>query len=271
MENLNEIIIRYYKACFELSNLIDEIAKGDWSKAELLINNNDRAKQVYDEMEEAKSDFEQSTSAGKLYQVSDDFVSLCNSMLQKLDNRSNNKASVTGFLEHIQDEWEGKTENGDVEDWGIVDALKVFFSLPNYDPDAWLKRRFLIRGVRISSSSKNIPKKIEIGFSEACACFIYGQNLASSALARSVMEAALKDRFIVFKNMGLGDIIHNGWYKIDQLKKHSELNAKAKKIWEAGNEALHDYGDNKVRQIINELYARIVLDNLQEILEYFYG
>jgi len=270
MENLNEIIIRYYKAYFELSKLINEIAKGDWSKAELLINNNDRAKQVLDKMDEALSDFEQSTSAGKLYQVSDEFVSICDVMLQKLDNSSNN-ASVTGFLEHIQDEWEGKTEDGHVEDWGIVDALKVFFSLPNYDPDAWLKRRFLIQGVRISSSLKNIPKKIEMGFSEACACFIYGQNLASSALARSVMEAALKDRFIVFKNMSLGNIIHNGWFKIDQLKKQSELNAKAKKIWEAGNEALHDYRDNKVRQLINELNARSVLDNLQKILEYFYG
>jgi len=269
MENLNEIIIRYYKAYFELSNLIDEIAKGDWSKAELLINNNDRAKQVLYEMDEALSDFEQSTSAGKLYQVSGDFVSLCNSMLQKLDNRSN-KASVTGFLEFIQDEWERDIEEGNVEDWGILDALKVFFSLPNYDPDAWLKRRFLIRGVRISSSSKNIPKKIEIGFSEACTCFIYGQNLATSALARSVMEAALKEKFIVFKNMRLGDIIYHGWYKLDQLRKQTKLNEKAKKILEAGNEALHEYGDNKVRQLINELNARTILENLQKILEYLY-
>ena len=35
--------------------------------------------------------------------------------------------------------------------------------------------------------------------------------------------------------------------------------------------ALHDYRDNKVRQLINELNARSVLDNLQKILEYFYG
>jgi len=212
MENVNEIIIRYYKSYFELSNLIDKKAKGDWSKADLLINNNDRAKQVLDEMDEALSDFEQSTSAGKLYQVSDDFISLCDKMLQKLDNRSS-KASVAGFLEHIRDEWEDKTEAGDVEDWGIVDALKVFFNLPNYDPDAWLKRRFLIRGVRISSSSKNIPKKIEIGFNEACSCFIYGQNLATSALARSVMETALKEKFIVFKDMGLRNIIYTKTFK----------------------------------------------------------
>ncbi len=269
MKNVNDIIIQYYKAYFELSNLINEKAQGDWSKAELLVNNNDRAKQVLDDMDQALSDFEQSTSAGKLYQVSDDFVSLFDRMLQKLDNRSN-KASVTGFLEHIRDEWGWKTEGGDVEDWGILDALDVFFSLPNYNPDAWLKRRFLIRGVRISSSSKNIPKKIEIGFSEACACFIYGQNLASSALARSVMEAALKDKFIFFRNMGLGEIIDKGWYKIDQLRKHPKLNEKAKKILEAGNEALHEHGDSKVRQLINELNARSILDNLQKILEYLY-
>jgi hypothetical protein len=269
MENLDEIIIRYHKAYFDLSNLIAEKAKGDWSKAELLISNDDRAKQVFDEIEEAKSDFEQATSAGKLYHVSNDFDSLCEIMLQKIDSRSNN-ASVTGFLEHIRDEWEGKTEDGDVEDWGIVGALRVFFSLPNYDPDGWLKRRFLIRGVRVSSSSKNIPQKIEIGFSEACTCFIYGQNLASSALARAVMEAALKDKFIIFKNMGLGDIIHKGWHKIEELKNHQQLNEKAERILKAGNEALHEHGDNKVRQLINELSTRTMLEDLQKILEYLY-
>ena len=269
MENVNEIIIRYYKAYFELSNIVDERAKGDWSKAESLRNNDDRIEQVLNEMDEALSDLEQTTSAGKLYQISDDFISLCDIMLKQLGKKSN-KASVTGFFEHIRDEWEWKTEEGDVEDWGIVDALKVLFSLPNYDPDAWLKRRFLIRGVRILSDSKNIPKKIEIGLREACACFIYGQHLASSALARSVLEAALKDKFFVFQNMKLGDIIHNGWFKVDQLKKCPELNKKAEKIWEAGNEALHEYGDSKVRQLINELYARTILDNLQQILEYLF-
>jgi len=270
MERVDDIIIRYYKAWLEFSRLIDEKAKGDWSKADLVINNNGRAKQVLDEMYEALSDFEQSTSAGKLYQVSDDFISLCDEMLQKLDNGSS-KASVTGFLEHIRDEWENKTEVGDVEDWGIVDALRVFFSLPNYNPDAWLRRRFLIRGVRISSSSKNIPKKIEIAFREACACFIYGQNLATSALARAVIEAVLKEKFKVFRNMTLGKIIKKGWYKIDQLKRHPELNEKAKKIWKVGNEALHQNEDNKVRQLINELNAQTVLINLKELLEYLYG
>jgi hypothetical protein len=269
MENVTNILIRYYKACFEFSHIINKIAKGDWSKAELLIRNDDQAKQVFDEIEEAKSDFEQATSAGKLYQVSNDFDSLCEIMLQKVDSRSN-EASVTGFLEHIRDEWEGKTEDGDVEDWGIVGALNVFFTLPNYDPDAWLKRRFLIRGVRISSSSINIPKKIEIGFSEACTCFIYGQNLATSALARSVMEAALKDKFIFFKNMELNDIIHSGWYKIDELKKQQELNERAERIRKAGNEALHEHGDKKVRQLINELSTRTILEDLQKILEYLY-
>lgn len=269
MEDVTSIIKRYYKACFELSNQIDEKAKGDWSKAELLLLNDGRAKQVFDEMEEAKSDFEQATSAGKLYQVSDDFDSLCEIMLQKIDGRSS-MASVTGFLVHIRDEWEGKTEDGDVEDWGIVGALNVFFSLPNYDPDAWLKRRFLIRGVKISSRLKNIPKKIEIGFSEACTCFIYGHNLATSALARSVMEAALKDKFILFKNMELNNIIQKGWYKVEELKKHHELNAKAERIRKAGNDALHENGDTKVRQLINELSTRTVLEDLQKILEYLY-
>ena len=40
MERVDDIIIRYYKAWLEFSRLIDEKAKGDWSKADLLINNN---------------------------------------------------------------------------------------------------------------------------------------------------------------------------------------------------------------------------------------
>jgi len=53
MKNVDEIIIRYYKASFDLSNLIAEKAKGDWSKAELLISNDNRAKQIFDEIEDA--------------------------------------------------------------------------------------------------------------------------------------------------------------------------------------------------------------------------
>ena len=264
MENVDEIILHYYKAHFKLLDLL----KGDWSKAELLINNNDQAKQAFDEMMKAFSDLEQSTSAGKLYQVSNDFDFLFNKMSEMFNTKSN-EASVTGFLDHIRDEWGWKTEAGDVEDWGIIDALDIFFSLPNYDPDAWLKRRFLIRGVRVSSSIK-IPKKIEIGFSEACASFIYGQNLASSALGRSVLEAALKDKFILFKNRTLAEIIGVDWHKVDQLKKHPNLNEKAEKIRSAGNEALHEHGDNKVRQLINEANAIAILNNLKEILEYLY-
>jgi hypothetical protein len=270
MKNVNEIIIRYYTAYSKLSDLIDSKTKGDWSKAELLVKNNDPVQQALDDMDAALSDFEQLTSAGILYQISDNLISLSEIMLRQLSNRTNKEASVTAFLEHIRDDWERKTEDGDVEDWGIVDALKVFFSLPNYDPDAWLKRRFLIRGVRISESSQNVPKKVELGFSEACASFIYGQNIAACALARSVMETALKEKFIVFKNQSLGKIINVDWHKIDKLKEQTQLNENAKKILEAGNNALHEYRDNKVRQLINEFNARSILNNLQKILEYLY-
>ena len=270
MENLNDVVIRYYQAYFELSNIISEKAKGDWGKADLLINNDDQVRQVFERMNEALSNFKESTSAGKLYQVSSEFVSLCDLML-KSSNNSSQDASVSGFLEHIYWDWEGKTETGDVEDLGIVEALDAFFSLPNYDPDSWLKRKFLIQGVRISSDLNNLPKKVELGFGEACACFIYGHNMASSALARSVMEAALKDKFILFKNLSLGEIVHKAWFKIEYLKKYPELNTKAKKIWAVGNEALHNYGDKKVSQLMNELNARTALDYLQKILENFYG
>jgi len=272
MENVDEIIIRYYKALLQFSALIDEKAQGDWSKAELIIQNVDGAKQLIDEIDQSFYDFEHSTSAGKLYQVSDELNALFNNMSINLSNYGS-KASITTWLEHMYDDWSWKTEEGHVEDYGIVQALRLVFLLPSFNPDEWLRRRFLIRGVRISSDLIHMPKTIETRFNEACTCFIYGQNLATYALARAVLEVALKEKYIVFssRSMTLGNIINKGWHKIDQLKRYPELRKKAEKIWLAGNDALHMHNDYKVQHLINEFVAISVLENLKELLEHLYG
>jgi len=56
-------------------------------------------------------------------------------------------AKIAGFLEHFRDEWEWKIEEGHIDDGDLLDALDAFFTLPNYDPDAWLRRKFMIGGV----------------------------------------------------------------------------------------------------------------------------
>lgn len=269
MNNVNEIVIRYHQALLGLSEQINKMSKGDWSKADLLVKNDNQLQQFLDEMNDALSDFEHTTSAGNLYQLSDEFISIAEKMSRTLD-KTNNKASITLFFEYIRDDWEEKADAGDV-DREVVDALDFFFSLPNYAPDDWLRRKFMIRGARISPNSKKIPKKIVDGFSEACACFIYGQNLATCALARSVMETALKNRFDFLKNMKLGEIIHTGWHKIHQLKEQQSLNTKADNILQAGNDALHSYDNNKTKHLFNEFHAISILNSLREIIEFLYA
>jgi len=63
---------------------------------------------------------------------------------------------------------------------------------------------------------------------------------------------------------------HKGWHKIEDLKNHRQLNEKAERILKAGNEALHERVDTKVRQLINELSTRTMLEDLKIILEYLY-
>ena len=118
--------------------------------------------------------------SGKLFQASDAFIPIYD-RLNELTKIHFDKAKILTLLQHFQDEWECKAEDGDVD--GFVAGFEILFLLPDFAPDDWIRRNFLIRGARISPSVTNVSRKIELTFKEVCSCFIYGHFYASCALA----------------------------------------------------------------------------------------
>ncbi len=269
MENIEEVIRNYFAAYFELESLIKDKAKGDWNKADILINNDSEARQVFNKIDDALRNFMRLTSDVGFAQMSSEYQSLCD-MIKKLPGAQKEYRDIAGFLDHFRDEWEWKIEEGHIGDGDLLDALNAFFTLPNYDPDGWLKRKFLIGGVLFVEDTSKISKKTAAAYKEACIAFLYGLNLASLSVARSVLESALKECFPDFTNETLGWFINIGWTKVDRLRQNSNLNNKAKRIMQAGNQALHQTEEAKIAHLLNELYARTVLQDLREILEFLY-
>lgn len=267
-EILDEIIIRYLKAKLGLNNLISELANGDWSKIDLIYDNDEKCRDLYKELLDSLKDFENATTAGKVYTCSDQLRSLMKSLeKQNLSSKEiSNKYSISGLLEHARDDWESKDEYHE-----HVENYDAFFKLPNYDPDNWLRRKFSLRGVFISHPIlKDIPQSIMHGFHESYSCFIYGNYLATAAMARSVLELMLKDKFQEFRNYdNLRDILSK-WDTINKLKNKKNYKDKVDFIRFKGNAALHK-GDEKLLQLVNEMTALKVINNLQDLIEFIYS
>jgi hypothetical protein len=270
MQNIEDVIRNYFTAYFELESLVRDKAKGDWNKAVILINNDEQATQIYNNIEDALRNFRRLTSEVGFAEVTtEEYFSMCD-IIKKLPEVQKPHAPIAGFLEHFRDEWEWKIEEGHIEDGDILDALDAFFNLPNYDPDGWLRRKFLIGGIILVDNKQTISKKTETAFKEACIAFLYGLNLATLSIARSALESALKESFLELANQSLGSIINNGWYTIDSLRQNTDLNDKARRIMRAGNQVLHQTEEARISHLLNELYARSILQDLREILEFLY-
>jgi hypothetical protein len=50
IENIDEIVLRYFKAAIGLEDLINELANGDWSKIDLIYSNNEKFRELYKEL-----------------------------------------------------------------------------------------------------------------------------------------------------------------------------------------------------------------------------
>ncbi len=263
--NVDEIILRYFKARRGLSNLIDEIANGDWSKFDLIYNNNEKFRELYDEMFDSLKDFENVTTAGKAYTCSDQLLSLVELIEQHPSSKENpNKCKIADDLEYARDLYAGNNFENHVE------TFDAFFTLPNYDPDNWLKRKFILKGIFISSSIlKKVSESGVQGYNESCACFIYGNYLATFAMARSVVELMLKDKFQEFANYNLSQILSR-WDTVDKLKNKKNYKDKVNFIRNKGNVALHE-GDEKLLQLVNEMMALRVIEDLKDIIEFIYS
>lgn len=271
---IDEIIIRYIKAQYELQKFVNDAAGGNWSKLELILENDEQANkqvgEICNKINSSLEDLENKTYGVSVYSLSSSFLSIFKQMEKKLSSSKKdlNKGSISAFLEHIRDDWDWKSEEIEDTRW-IVRQLDSFFSLPNYDPDNWLRRKFLIKGMDFSISElSKISKNAIQGFHESCTCFIYGIYLATVAMARSTLELMLKDKFPMFINCRLKDIIIK-WDKIDKPKNDKKRFIMAEFIRKKGNFVLHE-SDEKVLQLVNEQISLRVLSDLKELIRIIY-
>ena len=271
-----KLLIRYAKASAGLHTIIEEKAKGDWSKARLLIRNDPAAKAHMDEMLSASMEFRKLTSSGKFYKIPTEFRELADLALDYSQGEIKEIEELSilkDFFDYIKgakELWDGHDlDVPTLDDDNIITALDMLMNLPFYDPDAWLRRSFLIEGVRVSPNT-NLLKKVEDAYREACATFIYGQMNATCAMARSVMEAALKEAYYQNQYRNLGDFINYGWDKAAKLASRPDLKNAALTVMRAGNLSLHERRDQKVIHIGTELNTMNVLRSLKDILEYIY-
>ena len=209
-ENMDEIVLRYYKAKIRLNDFINEIAKGDLSKIDLIYNNNEEFRELYQELLDSLKDFENATTAGKVYTCSVQLLPLIKSLEKRIPSSKeiSNKCQISVLLEHTRYDWASKI--ADIENAeSYVERFDAFFKLPNYDPDNWLRRKFTLKGIFILPSKlKNVPESVIQGYDESCACFIYGNYLATAAMARSALELMLKSNYPEFCNYdNLHDIL----------------------------------------------------------------
>ena len=242
IENIDEIVQRYFKARIGLNDLIHELAKGDWSKIDLIYKNNEKFRELYKELLDSLKDFENATTAGKVYTCSDQLLPLIKSLEKRIPSSKeiSNKCQISVLLEYARDDWEGKDE------YEHVEKYDAFFALPNYDPDNWLRCKFILKGIFISPFIlKNVPESAVQAYNESCACFIYGNYLATAAMARSALELMLKSNYPEFSNYNnLYDILSR-WDTVNKLKNKKNYKDKVYFIREKGNAALHE-GDSKL-------------------------
>lgn len=264
MQNIDEILIRYFEAYFDLSKL----TKGDWSKVDILINNNEKAKELDEIMTGYMDEFREAISFGKIFTYSpelDKFYKALESNISEPDSG----VSVSFALETARDVIADLLSE-DGEDDDRVKAIDNLAQLPNYSPDDWVRRKYMIRGVFLSPQPIKIPQSLIRRFEEACFSFIYGNFLASIALARATAEMALKERFPKLKNQKLDQIVNQDWHKIKGLKGHDEMQKMTEFIRAAGNQIMHKKQQNKVIRIYNEFATISVLQNLRSLIEFLY-
>jgi len=269
MQDISSVILRYARAYLGLAKLVIDLAGGDWSKVDLIIRNRKDAKELVNEMNHALEDFRNATSAGKFFSYMDGLETFFEDLPDDITIKYEH--SIADFVADMRDRRADEIENGWREDDGIVAALDAMFDLPKFDPDLWLKRKFLCRGARISSEA-NVPTNVRRRFEEAYACYIYGNHLAAVAMARAVLEFVLVQRYNLNPKTLLGDILNKNWSMIHGLKNNKELQQKANHINELAKESVHviENRDRRVSNILTDLNVLGALNDLREIIEFIY-
>lgn len=267
MRDIDDIIIGYIESIDELGRMIKEKAKGDWSKLPILTENDTRAAQLIEKQNELLQEFREATSLGTVF-VFSSHLDILYRFIENRHTSPDNDLSIEYSLENIRDMIEDM--NFDPED-GRIRALNELLSLPRFSPDDWAKRKYTVSGLSLPLHVRNIPKNVVEPYKESCYSYMYGNFMASIALARAVLEMTLKNKFpsLANTNLRFDEIIDNIWRVTRGFKNREDMRKKAHLIRRAGNQAMHRY-DDKVTQIFNEMTARIVLDDLKSLIEFLY-
>jgi hypothetical protein len=141
--------------------------------------------------------------------------------------------------------------------------LQFLFDFPYFSPDNWLNEYFKINPLILSLNS-NLPKEIERRLFEATHCYIYGFYNACTALCRSILESALKEK--------LKGKIPNYWTLEEIIKwvqktssNDNQSTWNIDKIRRKANKVLHNLQEN-----INKKSCYNTIIDTRKILEEFF-
>lgn len=264
MQNISEMIVEYADAFLELCQIVKTKANGHWDKLPLLIKNHKRAEELFETMVNLEDHFREAASLGKIFTYPEELEPLYK-LINAMSSVEESKLDLQGYLEDIKYMIEDLFKEKD--EW--AKAIQEITQLPNYRPNDWIRRKYMVQGIYIPSETTAIPKHLIQRLEEACYSFIYGNFFSTVALARATVETALKTKYPELKNLTLHEITNDRWFKIKGLKEHNEMQKTAESIRKWGNEIMHDRKD-KITNIYNELKTKAVLHSLRSFIEFIY-
>ncbi len=265
IRNIDEILAGYIRIVIRLKELISDKAKGDWSKLGLLVENDGEARRLYDQISQYEDEFRESTSLGNVFIFSEQLESIFEALGETCLNHED-KPSLEYELEDARNMIADLTHE---DDYRVI-ALDNLARLPNYNPDDWIRRKYMIRGIYLGQGAR-IPAHLIRRIEEACCSFIYGNFLACVALARATTETALKEKYKVLfdgKKITLGKLIEK-CCDIKEFKDSPRILNMVRHIKDAGDQIMH-VPKNKIVHLINELKAKSVIHNMKEVIEFLY-
>ncbi len=269
IRNIDEIVLGYIKTSFGLENLVKEKGKGDWSKLPFLMENDEEARQLEKQYSYYKEQFREHTALGNLYTSSEGVIkALSDFLLEEQRAKNDSKNSIACGLEDTRNMIAEVMEDGE-EDYRVV-AFDNLINLPNYSPDDWFRRKFMIEAIYLTEGTE-IPLHLVQRIEETCYSFIYGNFLACIALARATTETALKETYpILFQGAEptLAEFLKQ-WHKIKGLKEHMDIKNQVDFIRKIANQVMHG-SKNKVVDLMNEFKAKSVVQNMKQVIEFLY-
>lgn len=155
MKSIDETLIKYAEAYLSLRKIVNDRVKGDWNKIELLIENDDNANELvnglFEQMNDSLSEFTEATSLGQLFTYSDGLQILYD-LLEKVSSSDEPRDPIEWGLEQARETLEALMSSGEGD--YRVKAIDQLDKIPNFAPDDWLSRKYIIKGIYLPSEEK---------------------------------------------------------------------------------------------------------------------